>query len=102
MRISDWSSDVCSSDLHGHDIGRGIGFAVLAFALFSISDGFVKWLAGAGYPVVQLSTVFALFALLPVVWLVVRAGGLRSLKARSPLWVEIGRASCGERVCHYV
>lgn len=72
---------------NGHDIGRGIGFAVLAFALFSGSDAFVKWFAGAGYPVVQLSSTFALFALLPVAWLVARAGGLRTLKARRPLWV---------------
>jgi len=49
----------------GHDIGRGIGFAVLAFALFSASDAFVKWLANAGYPVFQLCATFALFALLP-------------------------------------
>src|SRR3546814_16450838 len=25
MRISDWSSDVCSSDLHGGDIGQHAG-----------------------------------------------------------------------------
>jgi S-adenosylmethionine uptake transporter len=87
---------------HGHDIGRGIGFAVLAFALFSSSDAFVKWLAGAGYPVAQLSTTFALFALLPVAWLVVRAGGLRSLKARSPLWVGIRAALlAADTVCAY-
>src|SRR3546814_4743831 len=28
LRISDWSSDVCSSDLHGHDRGRGRAAAV--------------------------------------------------------------------------
>ena len=69
------------------DIGRGIFFAVLAFTLFSGSDAVVKFLAGAGYSVVQISAAFALFALLPVGWLVVRSGGVRTLKARRPAWV---------------
>jgi S-adenosylmethionine uptake transporter len=72
---------------HGQEIGRGIGFAVLAFALFSASDAFVKWFASAGYSVVQLSATFALFAFLPVAWMAARTGGLRTLKARRPLWV---------------
>jgi drug/metabolite transporter (DMT)-like permease len=73
----------------GHDIGRGIGFAVLGFALFSASDVFVKWLANDGYSVVQLSAAFALFALLPLAWLVRRAGGWHTLKARNPFWVGV-------------
>jgi drug/metabolite transporter (DMT)-like permease len=85
-----------------HDIGRGIGFAVLAFALFSFSDAFVKWLAAAGYSVFQLSTTFALFALLPVAWLVVRAGGLKTLKARRPLWVGARAALlAADTLCAY-
>lgn len=86
----------------GHDIGRGIGFAVLSFALFSFSDCFVKWLALAGYPVAQLSATFAVFALPPVAWLVVRAGGLGSLRARQPLWVG-GRAAllAADTLCAY-
>jgi len=88
--------------IHAHDTGRGIGFAVLAFALFSASDGFVKWFAAAGYPVVQISSTFALFALLPVAWLVARAGGLSSLRARRPVWVA-ARALllAGDTVCAY-
>lgn len=86
----------------GHDIGRGIGFAVLSFALFSFSDAFVKWFAAAGYPVVQLSATFALFALLPVAWLVARAGGLATLRARQPLWVAMRAAlMAGDTVCAY-
>ena len=74
---------------HGHDIGRGIGFAVLGFALFSASDVFVKWLANDGYSVVQLSATFAVFALVPLAWLVRRAGGWPTLKARNPFWVGL-------------
>ena len=70
-----------------HDIGRGIGFAVLAFALFSASDALVKWLAAAGYPLLQLAATFALFAMLPTAWLVGRTGGLRAQRARRPVWV---------------
>jgi len=85
-----------------HDIGRGIGFAVLAFALFSCSDAFVKGLAAAGYPVFQLAATFALFALVPVAWLVVKAGGLRSLKARRPFWVAARAVLlAADTVCAY-
>src|SRR5690606_8911587 len=85
-----------------HDLGRGIGFALLAFALFSTSDACVKWLAGAGYPITQLGAAFALFALAPVAWLVARSGGLPSLRARRPLWVA-GRAALlgGDTLCAY-
>lgn len=84
------------------DIGRGIAFAVLAFALFSASDAIVKWLAEAGYSVVQLSAAFALFALLPVAWPVVRAGGLRMLRARRPLWVGVrAMLLAADTVCAY-
>lgn len=70
-----------------HDIGRGIGCAVLAFALFSGSDALIKWLAVAGYSLFQLAATFALFAMLPAAWLVSRSGGPRALGARRPLWV---------------
>src|SRR3546814_11147725 len=36
MRISDWSSDVCSSDLHGMQLGLGIFGLLLAFAATEI------------------------------------------------------------------
>src|SRR3546814_7020940 len=78
MRISDWSSDVCSSDL------------VLAAALSTSAAGLVvggifgSWLArGFG--------VFA--AVLGAGW------ALYSARSHRP---KIGRASCRERVCQYV
>lgn len=83
-------------------LGRGIGFAVLAFALFSTSDACVKWLAGAGYPIPQLGATLALFALAPVAWLVMRGGGLASLRARRPFWVAVRAALLGgDTLCAY-
>src|SRR3546814_4141990 len=84
MRISDWSSDVCSSDLllearavgvAGEDVGviarqRGDGERLAATARAEIDDG----VARRG----------------------VQSGG--GILARG----EIGRASCRERVCQYV
>src|SRR3546814_1639606 len=84
MRISDWSSDVCSSDL----AEAGIAFAQLdayvcgvgpgSFAGVRIGVSFVKGLALAHErPVVAVSSLAMLAA------------------------PEIGRASCRERVCQY-
>src|SRR3546814_1350241 len=70
MRISDWSSDVCSSDLAAHDAGdcrrRRRARAVRGRALSQAgADALARW--GADGRV-----------------------------------MEIGRASCRERVCQYV
>src|SRR3546814_8230102 len=66
VRISDWSSDVCSSDLGGLRAGQIITTGSCTGMLFADSKARVN-------------------ALFP---------GLGS--------VEIGRASCRERVCQYV
>src|SRR3546814_4698545 len=76
MRISDWSSDVCSSDL-----------AVLEGVAFALADS-LELIEQVG----ELPSVGR-----------VSGGG-----AGSDLWLEIvasvqiGRASCRERVCQYV
>src|SRR3546814_2683359 len=78
MRISDWSSDVCSSDLravdlqrHGPDVGAALGRG-----------------ADAGP--------------LPDVGLRRHGAGKLGLGRRCRAGREIGRASCRERVCQYV
>src|SRR3546814_1909854 len=73
MRISDWSSDVCSSDLIA---------AVLACMLFAA-------LSGSSPATVAAVGSIAIAGM-------VRSGYPQSFGA------EIGRASCRERVCQYV
>src|SRR3546814_15600031 len=73
MRISDWSSDVCSSDLH---------FVITlqqmraARALLGLDQRQLAELAGLSLPTIQ--------------------------RMESSDGQEIGRASCRERVCQYV
>src|SRR3546814_7279987 len=73
MRISDWSSDVCSSDLQ-------------------TVEGRERYPIVLRYPRTERDSLAALKAL-PIV----AANG-----AQLTLAQEIGRASCRERVCQYV
>src|SRR3546814_5515543 len=75
MRISDWSSDVCSSDLYA-PVGLGVTAVGLVFLTFA-------------------------YRLLPIS----RPGAETmdaALAANPYVTEEIGRASCRERVCQYV
>src|SRR3546814_7389257 len=91
MRISDWSSDVCSSDL--------IPYAELfGFDRVRAGDGVVEVDCGGAW--LRFTTAETLGRLhpgligaprLPTPWL-----------AALRVAVEIGRASCRERVCQYV
>src|SRR3546814_17528007 len=98
MRISDWNSDVCSSDLLLLLAERGFGLALdrctatgatadLAF-VSPKSGAAVCRATGAGY-------ADRLFALPPFL----ASGGAA---AWADLLAEIGRASGRERVCQYV
>lgn len=62
-------------------IGAGIGLGALAFALFTVMDTLVKWLS-ASYPVHQLVFTNAAFALLPVLAMTLRRGGIARLRTR--------------------
>src|SRR3546814_21031989 len=95
MRNSDWSSDVCSSDLPNQHF---TGFAARA----------VTQLGEAGE--VQLAFIVA-FLRPAIEQRLVReladdagADGVRDqrFEAARGVLVEIGRASCRERVCQYV
>src|SRR3546814_7355103 len=90
MRISDWSSDVCSSDLH---TAKSCNKAsACALARVPTTRG-----RGVGAPAASRPDVEGNTAL--------NAKVLRLILALVPLGafvLEIGRASCRERVCQYV
>src|SRR3546814_12947524 len=102
MRISDWSSDVCSSDLDKLDIGfineflSEYGFERVDFVYeagqFSIRGGIVD--------------IFSFSHELPyrVEFFGNQVESIRSFDIESQLSErkQIGRASCRERVCKYV
>src|SRR3546814_20400096 len=102
MRISDWSSDVCSSDL----VDQGIGLhAVTADEL--LEEAVLQRLAQDGHagavPIVdehqRIGTPASELGELRAV------GGLAVLvcgAAGDLAALETGRASCRERVCRYV
>src|SRR3546814_14494798 len=119
MRISDWSSDVCSSDLLGltrspaQSLAEGqvaspspwaatlrrslrilglVGFAVALSSVWGI-DLFHAASTQLGERVVRgIITVAITIVLAYLVWEL----------ARTALAQKIGRASCRERVCQYV
>src|SRR3546814_14343547 len=88
MRISDWSSDVCSSDLH--DPAPGV-------VRIDCQGGYAQIGFDAGRPLINDKA---------------RRCGIAALAINNcihfaALWpeveaLEIGRASCRERVCPYV
>src|SRR3546814_3665306 len=89
MRISDWSSDVCSSDLLG---SLGLGGKPGLFGSLGLFGG------------LSLGSKPGLFGSLGV-------GGGLSLRSKPGLFGSlglgsglspVGRASCRERVCQYV
>src|SRR3546814_13089743 len=103
MRISDWSSDVCSSDLAIREVDlatlrhvahtlRGVSLQLGATALAE-QWAMVERTAGAGEagPVLRLSGE-----------LIERHATLVSCLCHEIRSKSIGRASCRERVCRYV
>src|SRR3546814_11287340 len=108
MRISDWSSDVCSSDLRPAPIGDALldeGFALDGHALERPGDR-------QGILVVHRHAPFEMIAQedthrpdhraadRPEIMLLV--GILADALVEEAVLEQIGRASCRERVCQYV
>src|SRR3546814_13543817 len=84
MRISDWSSDVCSSDLAEGLLEQTRDASSGATVIGTVE---VRWLDG---DTLHVATTEA------------RAGGGAYVVGRGDDIAEIGRASCRERVCQYV
>src|SRR3546814_14557428 len=97
MRISDWSSDVCSSDLIIEPVDaddQAAADPALAHALLHVAGGGA---ACAGDEILRVDSD--------------RAGdradrapadGQRVVRPQRATHLKIGRASCRERVCQYV
>src|SRR3546814_4361230 len=103
MRISDWSSDVCSSDLLEvpapasgvlKEIVKGDGSTVTAGEVLARIDSEGK-AAAAAAPAAAVEAAPAAAA--PAA----TASAAVASPAASKI-LEIGRASCRERVCQYV
>src|SRR3546814_3984572 len=81
MRISDWSSDVCSSDLY-YGLSPGLDFESKLFAKPNAAALLEKELSRKGYEVAPIAMGTNTDPYQPI--------------------EQIGRASCRERVCQYV
>src|SRR3546814_6815302 len=92
MRISDWSSDVCASDLRGEGRALPDGFQGRRAVLAEIEGECEASLAGRLEQVLARACEDGL-----VHDVVLSASG----KDARQLW-QIGRASCRDRVCQYV
>src|SRR3546814_9837886 len=98
MRISDWSSDVCSSDLRererpGERLGRARKLAVAAEHAVAGEQGHG---GGAGREAALHRQRFPHW----IAFVLGEAEGVLARRAEGG--AEIGRASCRERVCQYV
>src|SRR3546814_10335802 len=105
MRISDWSSDVCSSDLPAIGLEQDRGAQELV-AVPPIA-GAARRAASAQDAFVQAVELFAVLGRLQSLLAARRRRpGLQPRFDRRILRIEmgeeIGRASCRERVCQYV
>src|SRR3546814_1777809 len=109
MRISDWSSDVCSSDL-AHSLGEGAAAntylaveKILAIALRTgakaIHPGYGFLSENAAFAEACEAAGIAFVGPTPEQ---LRVFGLKHTARALAKQREIGRASCRERVCTYV
>src|SRR3546814_10186354 len=99
MRISDWSSDVCSSDLLGLPPGATVWHSVLVHAAdgvpLQVEDRYVNPDTAPGYLDADFETET------PNEFLM-RAAPATEVEHIVEAIMQIGRASCRERVCQYV
>src|SRR3546814_7646837 len=100
MRISDWSSDVCSSDLVVVAAGlasRGLARHLGLRVPMQTERGYHLMLEDAGARfAIPVTSAERGFVLTPM------TGGLRLAGTVELADAEIGRASCRARVCQYV
>src|SRR3546814_5227879 len=102
MRISDWSSDVCSSDLFHIDLGS------LQGTVAAVDGNLVKPLTGHRFGLAMAQRIDILVGLpknagaWPILAMREGARQQTGIILATASAHEIGRASCRERVCQYV
>src|SRR3546814_11607034 len=103
MRISDWSSDVCSSDLRSRyyhewlqpqDFAHTMGVTPLAEDGIVFNLSLLRSAAAGPYRADEVRRFERLQSHL--------RRALRTAQRLDLLTAKVGRASCGERVCQYV
>src|SRR3546814_8479574 len=97
MRISDWSSDVCSSDLFSGASGLAIGFG-LQKTVGNLIAGIILLMDRSIKPGDVLVVGDAASMGVATLGGVPNVGRVAKIGVRA----EIGRASCRARVCQYV
>src|SRR3546814_12078801 len=100
MRISDWSSDVCSSDLLLRDFeDQGADWLWETDAARRVVRASPRFCHAVGLDPIRINGMSFLQILAGSTWEQGNfSAGLRSLSDK----LKIGRASCRERVCQYV
>ncbi len=85
----------------GDQPGRGIVLMLGAVACFVVMDALIKWLS-ATYPTMQVVFFRSLFALVPIILLVIQQGGVARLRTRRP-WMHAMRCiiGLGSMVCFF-
>src|SRR3546814_13007645 len=111
MRISDWSSDVCSSDLFfsamvtgaRNMIGIGIATATAGIIVGAVSQTGVGLVLADLVEIVSMGNIMLILIFTAVLSLILGMGlpTTATYIVVSSL-MEIGRASCRESVCQYV
>src|SRR3546814_12516599 len=99
MRISDWSSYVCSSDLIA---GVPIGFGHNGIDFEHSEDRTaIEQIFGSLHPSTARTNFEHSFAWIVRTWGSAEVNGVPCPLLHGHVFAEIGRSSCGARVCQY-
>src|SRR3546814_1504927 len=98
MRISDWSSDVCSSDLGGMMYAFKTGLSVAT----TLAAAALSPAVAAGESIGRPWTLEDILLVPEVNEIALSRDGRLAIYAAEIADEKIGRASCRERVCQYV
>src|SRR3546814_10960414 len=101
MRISDWSSDVCSSDLSGGEqqmlaVARALARDLKLLLLDEPYEGLAPTI------VREIEKILLEVKELGITTVIVEQNAIAALNLADRALIQIGRAACRARVCQYV